>query len=87
MALLSFDKPIFESNDAVEAKEFISVQRIAFDHDKGGAINGGGRVDLFWGRGPLAKQAAGVMKSYGTLYYLAPKEELLKRLPSMETFK
>ena len=43
-------------------------------------MNGGGRLDLFWGSGPEAKQAAGVMKNRGTLFYIAPKRKLLDTL-------
>lgn len=82
LAFLGFDKPEFSSPVTTEASVFKPVARFTFDHDKGGAINGSGRVDLFWGRGLAAKQASGVMKSYGKLYYLAPKEAFLKRLPS-----
>ncbi|CAM6054206.1 unnamed protein product [Sphagnum tenellum] len=41
--------------------------------DIGGAIQGGGRVDLFWGAGEQSKRYSGVMKARGALYYLVPK--------------
>jgi len=81
LCFLKFPKPIFESPEAIEPLRFDEVSRFTFDHDKGGAINGLGRADLFWGRGASAKQASGVIKHRATLYYLVPKESLLKRLP------
>jgi membrane-bound lytic murein transglycosylase A len=51
----------------------IPVTRFVLDQDTGGAIKGGGRVDLFWGSGPEAGAVAGVMQQEGKLYYLLPK--------------
>jgi membrane-bound lytic murein transglycosylase A len=49
------------------------IGRFVLDQDIGGAITGGGRLDLFWGRGVEAKRYAGAMKTTGRLYYLGPK--------------
>lgn len=49
------------------------ISRFVLDQDTGGAIRGGGRVDLFWGRGPEAAAHAGIVQQRGTLYYLAPR--------------
>ena len=73
LGVLFFDKPVFPNPTATEVSEWKNTTRIVIDQDKGGAINGGGRLDLFWGSGPEAKQAAGVIKNHGRLYYLAPK--------------
>lgn len=54
--------------------------RLVVDQDTGGAIKGGYRFDLFWGAGDAAKEVAGKMRSMGTLYYLAPKDQLIERL-------
>lgn len=43
------------------------------DQDTGGAIKGTGRVDLYLGSGAIAEQRAGVVGSYGELYYLLLK--------------
>jgi membrane-bound lytic murein transglycosylase A len=51
----------------------IPATRFVLDQDTGGAIKGGGRVDLFWGSGPDAGAVAGVMQQEGRLYYLLPK--------------
>jgi len=75
IALLEFDKPQFANPTDVDASKTEKVQRLVFDQDTGGAIRGGGRVDLFIGRGKEAKQMAGVLKSTGKLFYFAPKKE------------
>jgi membrane-bound lytic murein transglycosylase A len=41
--------------------------------DAGGAIQGPGRVDLFWGAGPEAEVAAGHLKHPGDLYFIVLK--------------
>ena len=47
--------------------------RLVFDQDTGGAIKGGGRIDLYYGSGEEAARQAGIMKKIGRLYYLVPK--------------
>ncbi len=63
-------KPVV-TNDRVtgwkQLNRFVTVQ------DKGSAIRGPGRVDLFWGAGNNAGLAAGRMKEEGTLYFLILK--------------
>jgi len=54
--------------------QWIKVPRLVFDQDTGGAIKGGDRVDLYFGKGDEAFQKAGVMKRMGKLYYLVPKQ-------------
>ncbi len=67
------------------------VSRFALNQDTGGAMRGPGRVDVFWGRGPEAELAAGLMKQPGELYFLVPRipEEIVvgppARLPDVET--
>jgi membrane-bound lytic murein transglycosylase A len=51
------------------------LARFVVNQDSGGAIRGAGRVDVFWGRGPAAELAAGLMKEPGALYFLVPKAE------------
>ena len=80
LALLSFEKPVFSSPEAVRPESRQSVSRLVLDQDVGGAIKGGGRLDLFWGRGKEAKQHAGVVNAHGQLYYIAPSHELIERL-------
>ena len=80
LALLSFGKPVFSSSMEARPHFHRPVSRLVLDQDVGGAIKGGGRLDLFWGRGSEAKQHAGVLNGLGQLLYLAPGEELLERL-------
>jgi len=80
LAYLQFESPHFDGTGATEPSGWQSRSRFVLDQDVGGAIRGPHRVDLFWGRGPAAKQAAGVMKGKGRLLYLVPGLELLNRL-------
>lgn len=47
--------------------------RLVADQDSGGAIKGGGRVDLFWGRGKEAGSVAGTIDQTAELAYLVPR--------------
>lgn len=80
LAILSFEKPVLssdlDSHGAAPQASTIPITRFVLDQDTGGAIKGGGRVDLFWGSGNEAKKYAGEMKSRGRLLYLAPKRKV-----------
>ncbi|MGE0528678.1 MAG: MltA domain-containing protein, partial [Bdellovibrionales bacterium] len=85
LAFLEFEKPIFRSSEDTEPASWQKTSRFVLDQDTGGAIRGPHRVDLFWGRGPLAKQAAGVMKGRGRLIYFVPRtSETPLRLGSVQ---
>ncbi len=73
LAFLEFEKPVFNSEKDVEPVRWQKTSRFVLDQDTGGAIRGPHRVDLFWGRGSLAKQAAGVIKNRGRLTYFVPR--------------
>jgi membrane-bound lytic murein transglycosylase A len=73
LAFLEFSRPVFDSPTAVEPASWEPTSRFVLDQDTGGAIRGGGRVDLFWGRGAAAKQAAGVIRGPGRLVYFVPR--------------
>ena len=73
LAFLEYDRPHFASPDASEPSSWERSSRFVLDQDTGGAIRGPHRLDLFWGRGPEARQAAGVIKNKGRLYYFVPK--------------
>lgn len=73
LTYLEFERPRFETPDSEEPKGFDRIGRLVFDQDSGGAIRGGGRIDLYWGTGREAKQAASVIRQTARLYYLAPK--------------
>ena len=49
-------------------------QRLMVAQDTGGAIRGGVRADIFWGRGERAEKMAGLMKHRGQLFVLLPRE-------------
>lgn len=70
LAFLDIEAPI-------DLENFTREPRFVFDQDTGGAIKGGGRVDLYFGSSEIAAMKAGVMKREGKLYYLVPKIESL----------
>lgn len=49
------------------------LSRFVLNQDTGGAIKGAGRVDVFWGQGPEAELAAGMMKQQGRLIFFVPR--------------
>lgn len=84
LGFLKFKKPVFETPTAQEPLDWEETSRFVLDQDTGGAIRGGGRVDLFWGSGPEAKRYAGFLKDRARLYYLAPKAEWLEKKAQSE---
>jgi membrane-bound lytic murein transglycosylase A len=54
------------------------LQILAVAEDKGGAIKGQGRIDLFWGAGELAEEMAGRMRVEGAYYPIVPRAWLLR---------
>ncbi|MDO9180925.1 MAG: MltA domain-containing protein [Bacteriovorax sp.] len=73
LAFLDIEEPQFDSPSDIVPKSWQRLPRFVFDQDTGGAIKGGGRVDLYFGSGDVAAQKAGVMKQKGLLYYLVPR--------------
>lgn len=73
LAFLVSQKPRFEDARSLTPAGWEPLARFVLDQDVGGAITGGGRLDLFWGRGDEAKRSAGLMKHPGRLYYVAPR--------------
>jgi membrane-bound lytic murein transglycosylase A len=73
LAFLDIEEPQFETLSDIEPKSWLKLPRLVLDEDIGGAIRGGGRVDLYFGKGESAAQKAGVMKHNGRLYYLVPR--------------
>ena len=64
-------KPVINNKGEIENwKEF---SRFMMNQDTGGAINGAGRADIFWGSGEYAEIAAGNMQHEGDLYFLIKK--------------
>lgn len=55
-----------------------ATSRFVLNQDKGGAIRGAHRLDLFWGEGEGAGFHAGVIQDWGKMYVLVPKKSALK---------
>ncbi|MEZ5830611.1 MAG: MltA domain-containing protein [Dongiaceae bacterium] len=49
------------------------LQRLVVAQDKGSAIKGSGRIDLFWGAGEEAEAMAGPMRQQGTYWVIVPR--------------
>ena len=73
LAWLTFRKPEFDSPETARPARWTDASRFVVDQDTGGAITGPGRVDLFWGRGSVAKQGAGAIRNKGRLIYFVPR--------------
>lgn len=71
LALIHTSIPFKQANGKME---FRTVSRYVLDQDRGGAIQGPGRVDYFLGTGTEAGERAGVTVSHGQLYYLLLKK-------------
>ena len=50
-----------------------TISRLALLQDTGAAIQGPGRLDVFWGSGETAAAIAGGMRDPGELYFLLPR--------------
>jgi membrane-bound lytic murein transglycosylase A len=71
LAFIRLRKPVFDPEGNV--KERINFSRFVLNQDKGSAIEGPGRVDLFCGFGEKAEYTAGTLKENGELYLLLIK--------------
>jgi membrane-bound lytic murein transglycosylase A len=63
-------RPVAQPGGGLSFRDFT---RMAATHDTGSAIRGPGRVDIFWGGGPVAEREASSMKAPGELYLILPK--------------
>ena len=68
LAYLVSRQPVLDENGNIIGKKMI--QRFVFNQDTGAAMQGPGRVDLFFGMGSDAGMAAGVMKEEGRIFLL-----------------
>ncbi len=73
LAFVQAEKPVVDN--AGNIREWIDFSRFVLTQDTGGAINGPGRADLFWGHGPYAELAAGHMNHRGELFFLVLKPQ------------
>jgi membrane-bound lytic murein transglycosylase A len=74
LAFIQTQKPLI--NGSGKIYEWSEFSRFVLNQDTGGAINGPGRADLFWGDGTYAEIAAGHMQHHGSLYFLVLKPDL-----------
>lgn len=71
LAFIRLSKPVLDNDDNVISR--VNFSRFVLNQDKGSAIKGPGRVDLFCGFGPRAQATAGSLKEKGELYFLLLK--------------
>lgn len=71
LAFIRLRKPILDNDYNVVRR--VDFSRFVLNQDKGSAIKGPGRVDLFCGFGPQAQATAGSLKEKGELYFLLLK--------------
>ncbi len=71
LAFIRLRKPVFDAEGNV--RERVDFSRFVLNQDKGTAIKGPGRVDLFCGFGEKAEYTAGTLKEKGELYLLLKK--------------
>lgn len=71
LAFIRLRKPVLDEENNVTKR--VSFSRFVLNQDKGSAIKGPGRVDLFCGFGPKAQATAGSLKEKGELHFLLLK--------------
>ena len=71
LAFIRLRKPLFDAEGNI--KERVAFSRFVLSQDKGSAIKGPGRVDLFCGFGENAEATAGSLKEKGELFFLLKK--------------
>jgi membrane-bound lytic murein transglycosylase A len=71
LAFIRLSKPV--SGIEGNAGKRVAFSRFVLNQDKGSAIKGPGRVDLFCGFGETAEAIAGSLKEKGELYFLIKK--------------
>ena len=73
LAYIQTKKPVVDSDSQIDS--WTDCSRFVLNQDTGGAIQGPGRADLFWGNGPYAEIAAGHLAHTGKLYFLILKPD------------
>ena len=71
LAFIRLRKPVFDAEGNIIQR--VPFSRFVLNQDKGSAIKGPGRVDLFCGFGANAQSTAGSLKEKGELYFLIKK--------------
>jgi len=72
LAFVRLSKPVLDQNGNCTGQK-VSFSRFVLNQDKGSAIKGPDRVDLFCGHGATAESIAGSIKEKGELYFLIKK--------------
>lgn len=71
LTFIRLRKPVLDDDYNVTSR--VDFSRFVLNQDRGSAIKGPGRVDLFCGFGPKAQATAGSLKEKGELYFLILK--------------
>ncbi|MBP7231047.1 MAG: hypothetical protein KBA28_03870, partial [Syntrophaceae bacterium] len=71
LAFIRLRKPVLTDDYLVKSR--VDFSRFVLNQDKGSAIKGPKRVDLFCGFGPEAQAVAGSLKEKGDLFFLLLK--------------
>lgn len=74
IGFLDTTRPRFDARG--ELFSWVSLRRLVVAQDTGAAIKGPGRVDFFYGGGPYARQAAGVMRQPGRFFLLLHRDSV-----------
>ncbi len=77
LCFIQCQKPLVDT--AGRITQWRPFSRFVLNQDTGGAIQGPGRVDLFWGSGQSAEISAGHLQHPGSLFFLVLRED---RAPS-----
>jgi membrane-bound lytic murein transglycosylase A len=72
LAFIRLQKPVFDQQGNLLSQR-VPFSRFVLNQDKGAAIKGPGRVDLFCGFGENAESVAASLKEKGELYFLIKK--------------
>jgi membrane-bound lytic murein transglycosylase A len=73
LVYIETEKPVV--SESGEIIKWVKANKFVLNQDTGGAIQGPGRADIFWGNGIYAETAAGNMKHKGSLYFLILKTD------------
>jgi membrane-bound lytic murein transglycosylase A len=75
LVFIETEIPLFDQG---KISDWIPVRRFALVQDTGGAIQGHGRVDLFFGHGKDAEMVAGHLKRSGRCFLIVARKEFLR---------
>ena len=73
LCFIQSQKPVTDSTGQIV--QWRPFSRFVLNQDTGGAIQGPGRADLFWGSGEIAEISAGHLQHPGSLFFLVLNED------------